>query len=69
MTVLLESNSWKLWPRRIIPIIDGASVGAIGADRASPTTSSRGTITFTTTVSNTQPRMMGTAKMRMACGM
>ena len=69
ITVLLESNSWKLCPIRIIAFIDGASRGAIGAECASPTTSSFGTATLTITVTTTQPRMIGIAKMRMKCGM
>ena len=69
ITVLLELNSWKLCPIRIIAFIDGASSGAIGAECASPTTSSVGTATLTMTVSATQPRMIGIAKMRMKCGM
>ncbi|OBJ16384.1 hypothetical protein A5653_15630 [Mycobacterium colombiense] len=68
MTVLLESNSRKLWPRRIIAFIDGASSGVIGAECASPTFSSVGTMTFTNTVMATQPKMIGIAKMRIAWG-
>lgn len=59
MTELLESNSWKLWPRRSIATIDGASVGAIGAECASPTSSSCGTTALTMIVSSSQPRMIG----------
>ena len=50
MIVLLESNSLKLCPSRIIAFIDGASSGAIGAECASPTTSSVGTAMLTSAV-------------------
>ena len=49
---------------RIIAATDGASLGDIDTDRISPTTSSCGTVTFSTAMSAIQPRMIGTANRR-----
>src|SRR5437588_8756301 len=48
--------------------IDGASMGAIGAECSSLTTSNVGTMTFTRTVMKTHTTMIGTANRRMKCG-
>jgi hypothetical protein len=53
----------------IIACMDGASMGAIGAECSSLTTSNFGTMTFTMTVIVTHTRMIGTANRRMKCGM
>jgi hypothetical protein len=50
----------------IIAFRDGASLGAIGDECVSPTTSNEGAIVLTTTANSTHPRMIGTANTRMA---
>ena len=65
--MLLELNSLRLCPISIIAFMEGASFGVIGAAWASPTTSNRGAMVFTMTVTISQNRMIGTANSRIAC--
>src|SRR6476661_1823239 len=53
---------------RFIEIIDGAWSGVIETERSLPTSSSCGTITFSTAMTAIQPRMIGTANVRIIRG-
>ncbi len=69
MAELFDLNSSNTLPTRFIAIIDGALSGLIDTDRSFPTSSSWGTIAFSTTMIAIQPRMIGTASTRMVRGM
>lgn len=68
MAELFESNSPKTRPTRFIAIIEGADSGVIDTDRILPTSSSWGTTTLRTAMIAIQPRMIGTASVRMIRG-
>ena len=67
-TELLDLYSLNTSPTRLVAITDCASSGLIDTDRIFPTTSSCGTTTLSKAISAIQPRMIGTANVRMNRG-